>query len=163
MTEPRLGHFGELMPIRGFSRVKRLLPEQQVAWITHDRLLVVSSIVNTELPGSGEPPLIGPTWHLSASRPGTQAEARCTVTDEDLLRVADCFALPAFDEDNHHPGIARHLFCPLEEEYRSACECKVAEQLIVEPGGYRWTTETGECRGCEYERMYGLPCTIHRP
>lgn len=71
--------------------------------------------------------------------------------------------MPAFDEDNHHPGAARHLFCPLEERYRNACECKTKEIVITEPDGYRWTTEEGreECRGCWYQRRFGMPCTIH--
>lgn len=155
------------MPVRGFSRVKIDLPEQQVAWVTHDGILAVSSICQAELPGSGHPPLVGPTWHVSVSTRRDHASStpeapRCTVTDDELLRAVECFALPAFDEDNHHPGIARHLFCPLDEQYRGACECKVNEQLITEPGGYRWTTEEDECRGCRYERDFGLPCTIHR-
>lgn len=163
----RLGQYGEAMPVRGFSRIKKALPERQVAWVTHDGILVVSSIVNAELPGSGQPPLVGLTWHVSISRRrdyavSTPETPRCTVTDSDLLRVVECFDLPAYDEDNHHPGIARHLFCPLDEQYRGACECKVNEQLIVEPGGYHWTTEPGECRGCRYERDFGLACTIHR-
>lgn len=154
--------------MRGFSRYVPSAPEHrarltelgQSAWVSHDGLRVVTSLVNAELPGSGEPPLVGPTWHVSVSRSSTP-EARCTVTDVDLLRVVDGFEMPAFDEDNHHPGQARHLFCPVEEQYRNACECKVDEGLVVEPSGYRWSTKADECRGCEFERLTGLPCTVH--
>lgn len=163
----RLGAWGELVPVKGFSRVRAALPEGQAAWVMHGGLLAVSSLIDAELPGSGEPPLVGPTWHISVSHrrdhaASTPEQPRCTVSDLDVLSVVDCFDLPAYDEDNHHPGVARHLFCPLDEQYRTACECKIAEVTRVEPGGYRWTTDPAkECRGCLYARMYGKPCTIH--
>jgi hypothetical protein len=149
------------MPHGGFSRWKGripALPEEQTAYRSHDGLLVVSSLVNAELPGSGEPPLVGPTWHVSVSLSGRGRERP---NDEQIRRVVEAFAMPAFDEDNHHPGLARHLFCPLEEQYREACECKAREVVITEPDGYRWTTEEGDCRGCWYQQRFGLPCTIH--
>jgi hypothetical protein len=68
--------------------------------------------------------------------------------------VIDAFAMPAFDEDNHHPGVARHLWCPVDPAYRSACECKVSEVVVVD-GAYEWTTEADHCRGCDYERSHG--------
>lgn len=70
--------------------------------------------------------------------------------------------MPAHDEDNHNPGIARALFCPVEPEYRHACECRITETLVVEPDGYEWSNdETKPCRGCELETLTGLPCTLH--
>lgn len=69
--------------------------------------------------------------------------------------------MPAHDEDNHHPGVARHLFCPVEEQYRNACECKLTETLVVEPDGYEWSNDEADCRGCFLQRLNGLPCPIH--
>lgn len=68
---------------------------------------------------------------------------------------------PAYDEDNHGPGIARTLFCPVDPAYRVACECKTTETLYVDADGYAWTSPTGECSGCTYQRMFDLPCPVH--
>jgi hypothetical protein len=156
---PRLGSDGALVPTRGFSRRAGALPGQ-TAWVSHDGLLVVSSREMAHLPGSGEPPLIGPQWLVSVSRRSGGVDARCRVTDDDVRRVVDAFAMPAFDEDNHHPGVARHLWCPIDPAYQQACECKLTE-LTVDDDGYIWTTEADACRGCEFERLSGLPCTRH--
>jgi hypothetical protein len=153
----KVGALGELVPVHGFSRDRRprAWPLAGSAWRSHDGLTVVSSLAEAFLPGSGEPPLVGPQWLVSVSRSPERSKA------EDVLRVVDAFAMPAFDEDNHHPGIARHLWCPLEEQYRSACECKVSEVTIVD-GDYAWTTEADSCRGCDLERLTGRPCPLHR-
>lgn len=162
-TTLRLGRHGELIPVSGFSRreARTAAPNQSV-WRSHDGLLVISSCDVAPLPGSGEPPIDGPQWLVTVSRKPVVGGPRCSVTDEDLQRVVEGFAMPAFDEDNHHPGVARHLWCPIEEQYRSACECKLNEVTITEANGYQWTTEDDHCRGCEYERDFGLPCTIHK-
>lgn len=170
----KTGIAGELIPTRGFSRQKttrpktggaldlfaKKVPHGQSVWRSHDDLVVVSSLEDAYLPGSGEPPLVGPQWLVSVSRRSGGIDARCRVTDDDVARVVEGFEMPAFDEDNHHPGIARHLWCPIEDRYRSACECKISERTIVD-GVYRWTTEDQECRGCEYEWRFGLPCPLH--
>lgn len=66
--------------------------------------------------------------------------------------------------NNHGPGISRTLFCPVDPRYRTACECKTDETLIVEADGYAWTTPTdGPCTGCYYETLFDLPCPIHHP
>lgn len=156
----KLDSHGALMPAGGFSRYTnpRLL-KGQACYRSHDGLLVVSSRENAYLPGSGEPPLVGPQWLVSVSRHG---RGRDRPDDAQVRRVVDAFALPAFDEDNHHPGVARHLWCPVDERYRSACECKVTEIVVTDPDGYRWTTDSdGPCRGCEYEHIGHLPCPIH--
>ncbi len=158
----RTGQGGELLPVHGFSRVRVALSPGRSAWRSHDGLRVVSGLEMAHLPGSGEPPQVGPQWLVSVSRPGTCVLTRCAVTREDVERVVGAFAMPAFDEDNHHPGVARHLWCPVETAYRSACECKVSEVVIVD-GEYEWTTEADVCRGCEYERLTGMPCPLHRP
>lgn len=155
MTDPRTGSHGELVPRSGFSRhpAKARIPGGSL-WVSHDGLVVLSACENSVLPGT-HPEEYGAQWHVSVSR----SPARSTPAD--VRRVVDGFAMPAFDEDNHHPGIARHLWCPLDPAYRSACECKVTEQLIVD-GDYEWTTDSdGPCRGCEYQRLFGDPCPLH--
>lgn len=160
----RLDRTGALMPERGFSRRPSPPATPRIAaWASHDGLDVLSSRSDAYLPGSGEPPLVGPQWLVSVRRRVGGINARCRATDDDVARVVAAFDMPAFDEDNHHPGVARHLWCPVEEQYRSACECKVTEVTIVDASGYRWTTEADECRGCELERLAGHPCPIHRP
>lgn len=160
----RVGRHGELIPVSGFSRVSApTLPAGISAWRSHDGLRVTSGLHQANQPGSGEPPKVGPSWLVAVSRAPVADVARCTVTDDDLVHAVTGFAMPAFDEDNHHPGIARHLWCPVDELYRNACECKLSETTIVEANGYEWTTDDGEeCRGCDYERRFGLPCTIHQ-
>lgn len=170
----KLDTTGALMPLRGFSRWKPTnpLPAGQAAYRSHDGLLVVSSREDAYLPGSGfleydvdagpvrrSPPLVGPQWLVSVSRHG---RGRDRPDDEQVRRVVDAFGMPAFDEDNHHPGVARHLWCPIDEQYRNQCECKLSELIVVDPDGYRWTTEAdGPCRGCEYRKLTGFPCPRH--
>jgi hypothetical protein len=157
----RLSPTGVLLPLRGFSRVVAELPGNQTAWVSHDGLRVISDLCEAHLPGSGAPPVVGPQWLISASRAMVPGASRCSVTDDDLRRVVECFGMPAWDEDNHYPGRTRQVWCPVDPAYRSACECKVTEVTITD-GDYRWTTDRdGPCRGCEFQRMFGLPCTVH--
>lgn len=150
----RLGRWGELLPVRGFSRWKlRIEVPNCSAWKSHDDLFAISSLNHAPLPGT-DPPELGPQWMISVSRSPDRSRT------EDVQRVVDCFAMPAFDEDNHHPGIARHLWCPVDPAYQQACECHIREVNVVD-GDYVWTTEPDDCRGCEYERLVGTPCPIH--
>lgn len=157
---------GALMPTAGFSRANLHDPRTDgvgTAWRTHDGLLVISTLADMFLPGTNDTK-IGPTWHVSVSRRGQRP------TGHDLMRVIAAFEMPEWDEDNHHPGVARHLFCPVDPAYRTACECKITETLITDPAdGYRWTTDDqATCRGCQYEAMVGTltgkrsPCPLHR-
>lgn len=158
----KLSSTGALVPERGFTRFKVAgQPARLAAWRSHDGIIVVSSLERAYLPGSGDPPLVGPQWLVSVSRSTGGIDARCRTTDEDLARVVGCFDMPAFDEDNHHPGVARHLWCPVDPQYRQACECKLTETTVTD-GHYRWTTDQDEeCRGCWYQRVFGPACTIH--
>lgn len=170
----KLDSRGALMPVGGFSRhPNHRLPAGQSAYRSHDGLLVVSSREDAYLPGSGfveydpdagpvhrAPPLVGPQWLVSVSLAG---RGRDRPGDADVARVVEAFAMPAFDEDNHHPGLARHLWCPVEEQYRNACECKLTEVIVTDVDGYRWTDQDGPCRGCEYERIFNFPCPLHAP
>lgn len=152
---PRLGGFGELIPVRGFSRHPKRSIGARSAWCSHDGLVVVSGRELAHLPGT-HPPVPGDQWLVSVSRSPDRASS------DDAQRVVECFAMPAFDEDNHHPGIARHLWCPVDEQYRHACECKLTEELIVDDDGYEWTNDTSApCRGCELGRLTGRPCPLH--
>lgn len=155
----KLGSDGALVPLRGFSRAKTRRGGYGNAWRSHDGLLVVSTLEQSVLPGGDG--AIGPQWLVSVSRHEGGLDARCRVTPADVERVVAAFDMPAFDEDNHHPGVARHLWCPVDERYRSACECKTTERTIVD-GTYAWTTDVdGPCRGCDYARDFGLPCPLH--
>lgn len=151
----KLGRHGELVPGRGFSRDHTHAIRQGSAWTSHDGLLVLSTLEQAHLPGSGDPPLVGPQWLVSVSRRGAE---RCT--PDEARHVVDCFAMPAYDEDNHHPGVARHLWCPVDPAYRHACECKIDEVLVTD-GDYAWSNDPADCRGCEGARLWGRPCPIH--
>ncbi|WP_162941576.1 hypothetical protein [Desertimonas flava] len=163
---------GALMPERGFSKASNrqssMLPDGATGWVSHDGLLVLSTCAVMELPGQPDG-VNGLTWFLSVSRlDGDTTEAR-RASDDEMARVVECFDLPAFDEDNHFPGVSRGLFCPIDPQYRAACDCKITETVVVEPDGFEWTNPTdGECRGCSYEHAaarFGQtsPCPIHGP
>lgn len=117
-------------------------------------LRVITTLEMAELPdGAG----VGPQWHVSVSRAGKRPRPA------DVERVLRVFDLLGAEEDNHHPGIARHFWMPVDPAHRVDCECKVDEVMVVEPDGYRWSNARAEsgCRGCEYERLIGQPCRLH--
>lgn len=105
----------------------------------------------------------GPTYLVSVSVIGG------IPTDEDCRAVLADFAMPEpWDEDNHHPGLSRAFFCPVDPQYRGACECKEEEETITDPvTGRAWTNPKyareykAVCRGCEYEQISGRLCPIH--
>jgi hypothetical protein len=159
-----LGRWGDLLPARGFSR-SRMGPNEEVAlrgarWVAADGIQVISSYVDAQLPGQPDG-MTGPQWHLSVTVRDGRSLRR--PTDIEMRRAIDAFGMPAWEEDNHHPGAARHLWCPRDERYRTACECKLTETVIVEADGYEWTNPTdGPCRGCEHERLFlWRLCPIH--
>lgn len=119
---------------------------------------VMSELANVELPGSGG--AVGPTWHVSVSRLGKRPKRR------DVDHALTDFGMRGAEEDNHHPGGARHFFLPVDPAFRGVCECKTTEDVIVEPDGYRWTNPKAHavegCRGCAFARAFGgKPCPIH--
>lgn len=125
------------------------------SWWVNGPLVVGSALVDAELPGGDG--AVGPQWQVSVScdrrRPGRT----------ELRRTLKAFGMAHAEEDNHHPGIARHYWLPVDPARRGLCECKVTETTIVEPDGYRWTNPTdGACRGCELTALTGKPCTLHR-
>lgn len=119
-------------------------------------VVVLSSLVLAELPnGSGDS---GLQWHVSISC-GTGRPGRVLVR-----RVLREFDMAGAEEDNHHPGRARHFWRPLDPAARVACECKQTEITVTEPDGYRWTNPRpgeGPCRGCEHAARFGSRCPLH--
>lgn len=160
----RLASSGEIIPTSGFSRDARLQTSarrvadldlvQASFWRTHDGIGVLSTLVDATAPdGSGD---TIPQWHLSVSADGQRPTA------DHLRRVIDCFGIDEFELDNHHPGIAQHIWIPVDTRRRVDCECKSDETIIVEDDGYTWTNPTvGPCRGCEYKQLTGRRCSLH--
>lgn len=151
---------GALMPIYGFSKITTMMGSIE-AWRSHDGIQVLSQRADMQLPGASHG-VVGPTWLVSVTW------NRQRPTDAHMARVVDAFAMPAFEEDNHYPGVSRSLFCPLDEAYRLECECKLTEVVVVEPDGYTWTNPTdAPCRGCDLTKLQALnhlpvtPCPIH--
>ena len=117
--------------------------------------VVVGSLLTVAKYPSGEGS--GPQWLVSVSDDRTRPSR--TV----LRRALRAFDMLGAEEDNHHPGIARHFWRPVDPSRRVDCECKTDETLVVEPGGYRWTNPVeGPCRGCELRGLTGRPCPLHK-
>lgn len=123
---------------------------------------VLSALEDATLPRSGK---VGPQWHISIVDRTSREPARPSDVQLQLARCA--FGMLEAEEDNHHPGNARHFWMPVDPSERVDCECKTDEVTIEEPDGYRWTNPAdGPCRGCENEeamRAVGIarPCLLH--
>lgn len=112
---------------------------------------VISALELVKYPTGDE---IGPQWHISISTKGERPK--------NVFAILRDFGMSHGEEDNHHPGIARHFWLPIDPAHRADCECKADEVTIVEPDGYRWTNpRDGECRGCQLESMTGRKCPMH--
>lgn len=123
------------------------------------KIVVISSLTMAEAPdGRGD---VIPQYHLSVSRRGRRP------LPKDIKAVLRSFGMrhQAPEEDNHHPGVARHFWLPLDPARRVDCECKSEEVTVVDPDGYTWTnpTDPSDCRGCELARLTAKPCPIHAP
>ena len=119
------------------------------------RVLVLSALEDVEYPdGRGR----GPQWHISISRSGrrpSESDVRCALRS---------FRMVGTEEDNHHPGVARHFWLPVDRARRVDCECKVEDEVIREPDGYTWSNPRGmgeACQGCAYGALHGKPCPLH--
>lgn len=126
----------------------------QSAWVSGP-LVAVSSLVSAELPDRSG---VGLQWHVSFSHSTRRP------TDKDLRRALRAFGMVGAEEDNHHPGRARHFWRPVDARHRVECECKTSEETITEPDGYRWTNPragAGACRGCAIAPLMGRPCPVH--
>lgn len=118
---------------------------------------VVSALEIAEYPdGKG----VGPQWHVSVSRAGPVKNGRPHT--HDMRRARRAFGMQRAEEDNHHPGIANHLWLPVDPAHRVDCQCKEDEAIVVEADGYTWTNpRDGACRGCEFAGLVGRPCQLH--
>ncbi len=116
---------------------------------------VISALEWAEYPdGVGE----GPQWHISVSAQGTRPRST------DVRRALRAFGIGhlQYDEDNHHPGNARHFWVPVDPDHRVACQCKTDETLVTEADGYRWSNpKNGPCAGCETAPLFGKVCPLH--
>lgn len=126
-------------------------------WVNGD-LRVISAIEDAEYQdGQGT----GPQWHLSVSVNGLRRRAR----KHEVKQLLRDFGMEGAEEDNHHPGVARHFWVPLDPEHRVECQCKIDEETIVEPDRYAWTNPRhateAKCRGCEFFHLTGRRCPIH--
>lgn len=121
----------------------------------HGDITVISSLVDAEYPdGNGT----GPQWHVSLSFKGKRPK------EHHVRRALRAFGMVGAEEDNHHPGVARHFWRPVDPTRRVDCQCKEDEDVIVEPDGYTWTNpnDGSPCRGCELQKL--LPhrrCPLH--
>ncbi len=115
---------------------------------------VISALELAELPDRSG---VGPQWHVSISRAGKRPKPT------DVRRALRAFGMVGAEEDNHHPGNARHFWLVVDPAHRVDCECKEDEITIVEPDGYKWTNppDAAACRGCEFEQTIGTPCPLH--
>ena len=140
----KLSASGALLPTRGFQRrrdplAESVLPAGASIWQTVDGVIVTTSVAPMPLPQSGGK--VGPTWLIQVSHHGQRPD------DATMRRVVECFAMPAFEEDNHFPGVSRSLFCPIGPGYRGICDCKLTEVVHVEDDGFTWSDDgTGRHR-----------------
>lgn len=81
--------------------------------------------VDQNPPGSG---IVAPHFHVSA----TFQEPRRACTDQELEFVREAFSLGTAEEDNHGPGIARHLWILCGRLREPVCPCKKDEIRTVE-------------------------------
>ena len=141
--------------MRGWSRIPTdLMPGAgplTSAWQSGP-VCVVSSLTMAELPdGDG----LGPQWQISISNRGKRPGPG------HVTKALRAFGMLDSEEDNHHPGIARHFWLPVDPAHRVDCECKSDETTVVDVDGYAWQNDPAACRGCEYEMLLGKPCPVH--
>ena len=83
-----------------------------------------------------------------------------------VRKALRAFGMVGAEQDNHHPGVARHYWLPVDPEQRVTCQCKESEDVLDDGqrgDSYPWTNpnDGGDCRGCEFERLTGKPCPVH--
>jgi hypothetical protein len=151
--EKRPGRDWDELPFPGHV-MDRGIVQTGSAW-SFGPIRVISTLTMAELPdGSKE---IGPQWHISITDKGRRPSPK------QVRRALRAFDMVDAEEDNHHPGYARHFWLPVDLARRVDCECKAEEVTIVEADGYRFTNphDPAECRGCDFQRLTGKPCPLH--
>ena len=123
-----------------------------VSWWRSGGVTVGSELAVADYPdGSG----VGPQWLVSVSENGGRPSRHA------LRAALKAFGMLGTEEDNHHPGIARHFWLPVDPSKRVDCQCKASEVTVAD-GAYRWTNPVdGPCRGCELQGLTGRPCPLH--
>lgn len=102
-------------------------------------LVVISSAMDAEYQG-----VVVPHNHVSVAL----HDHRRRPNDKEMGWVRADFDMEDAEEDNHLPGVARHLFLPLHlpRGTEGICDCKADETLVVEPDGFRWSKTKAAAR-----------------
>jgi hypothetical protein len=81
--------------------------------------------------------MVVPHFHVSVSIPSENRRPN----DDEMDVVRADFDMEDAEEDNHSPGVARHLFRPvhLPRGTVGLCECKEDEEIVTEPNGHQWS------------------------
>lgn len=95
-------------------------------WLHDSGIGVLSSVdvVDLEPPAAG---IVAPHFHVSATFRDRGTGHRRACTDQELEQVRAAFGMGGADEDNHGPGIARHLWMLCGRDREPACPCKADE------------------------------------
>lgn len=112
-------------------------------WLNPERGLQVLSAV--DVADDSETGLVLPHWHVSVVRRRPPAWECTTASDEEVELVRAAFNIGGAEEDNHGPGVARHLWMVCGRKRQPDCACKQDEDRIVE--GDRVRFETAESAG----------------
>lgn len=83
-----------------------------------------------------------PEFHVSVSAlTGIPTHPRRAPTDQEMEFVRGAFGMGGADEDNHGPGVCRHLWLDVGKSRQEPCACKQDEQRIVEGDRVRFEEE----------------------
>ena len=128
------------------------------AWLRRE-VFFISALELAEAPDQQGDAI--PQWHVSISQRLIGGSGSIRATDHQVAQTLACLGLQRAEEDNHHPGIARHFWLPVDATRRVECECKTTETVITEEDGYTYSEKHGTCAGCELEVTTGQPCARH--
>ncbi|RTL25812.1 MAG: hypothetical protein EKK55_08790 [Rhodocyclaceae bacterium] len=98
-----------------------------MAWMHDTGIGVLSSVDVAEVnpPKAG---IVAPHFHVSATFRSNPPRA---CTDQEMEVVRASFDMGGADEDNHGPGIARHLWMLCGRDREPACPCRADEQQVT--------------------------------
>lgn len=82
------------------------------------------------VPKNTDGSVLVPHFHISATHQAGRPARACT--DQEMEVVRRDFDMGGAEEDNHGPGIARHLWLACGEEREPECPCKQDEHRLVE-------------------------------
>ena len=139
--------FFGVVPVVGYSARQ---------WAHESGIGVLSAVemVEQNPPGSG---IVMPHYHVSATHQGGVPRA---CTDQEMEEVRAAFDMGGAEEDNHGPGIARHLWIMVGRDREPECPCKQDEDRIVE--GDRVRYEEGSALASP-EQLATCEATDHWP